>query len=325
MVTFSHVRRNLRTCRWSGDRNDFQHSCLVSIIAFLGHSLADMRGLDFSFQPDITHPPYRPGRRCASPGNGDCNRSEALSFDIEARFCANGEVVRITQDQIDIVRQEYVNHGRPVPTREEFSVPTATTNFSVAEITANNSYSIVRGDPGGLAQDVRDEYNRLINDDVQVVPVGMGGLPPTEIVVNPGATIARVGALLDTAPCNNAPNPPDCDDMVMGRTIIAGPNGIAETEAVNRTTDFGLKLNSGWRNPERNEAVGGIPNSNHQRGGAVDLKPLAGVSIPGKTRSELFCILLTAGMRTGSNALSEKGPKKRNCNLSGVTHVHVNQ
>ncbi len=284
---------------------------------------ANMRGLDFSFQPDITHPPYRPGRRCASPGNGDCNRSEALSFDIEARFCANGEVVRITQDQIDIVRQEYVNHGRPVPTREEFSVPTATTSFSVAEITRNSSYTIVRGDPGGLAQNVRDEYNRLINDDVQVIPVGMGGLPPTDVVVNPGATIALVGALLDTAPCNNAPNPPDCDDMVMGRTIIAGPNGISETEAVNRTTNFGLRLSSGWRNPERNEAVGGIPNSRHQRGGAVDLQ-ISG-SVPGKTGAELYCILLTAGNRVGSNALSERGPTPEPCDSNDVTHVHVNQ
>lgn len=34
---------------------------------------------------------------------------------------------------------------------------------------------------------------------------------------------------------------------------------------------YGLNVNSAWRNPERNEAVGGVRNSNHQFGRALDL------------------------------------------------------
>ena len=72
----------------------------------------------------------------------------------------------------------------------------------------------------------------------------------------------------------------------MGNTIVAGPNGIAETQAENRVTDVGLFLNSAWRNPERNEAVNGVLNSRHQFGNAVDLD--IHQAQEGKTLPQLF-------------------------------------
>ncbi|MDC3953125.1 D-Ala-D-Ala carboxypeptidase family metallohydrolase [Polyangium jinanense] len=34
-----------------------------------------------------------------------------------------------------------------------------------------------------------------------------------------------------------------------------------------------VTVNSSWRCPQRNKAVGGVPNSNHQHGGAIDMAP----------------------------------------------------
>lgn len=40
------------------------------------------------------------------------------------------------------------------------------------------------------------------------------------------------------------------------------------------TTDYGLKLNSAYRNPVRNELVFGAPMSKHQYGRAIDVVPI---------------------------------------------------
>ena len=76
------------------------------------------------------------------------------------------------------------------------------------------------------------------------------------VVVSPGQIST---AELETAPCNGALEP-GCDDLidnltdalgnVIRQVIVAGPNGFAETFA--EKTEFGLTINSGWRNPERN-------------------------------------------------------------------------
>lgn len=142
----------------------------------------------------------------------------------------------------------------------------------------------------------------MLGDDVQAVPIGKTGLSATTeaVVAGPAIpTIMRPGAnlelsrILDTVACRNGP--PDCDDMVNAtRTaILAGANGIAETNAVDSPPNIALSLNSAWRNPERNEAVNGVLMSRHQFGNAVDLTLLA---IPaGKTRAQTFCILEAVG------------------------------
>jgi hypothetical protein len=150
--------------------------------------------------------------------------------------------------------------------------------------------------------------------------VGTTGLTPTTVIVRPGSAIQLIGALLDTAPCRNAPSPATCDDRVIGNTIVAGANGIAETEARNEVASLPLRLNSVWRNPQRNEAAGGVRTSRHQFGNAIDLDITAAAA--GKTIAQLFCILQTAADTVGS-AFAERLSTQVDCNDPTVTHVHV--
>jgi hypothetical protein len=186
----------------------------------------------------------------------------------------------------------------------------------------------VLGNPAPIAQAVRDELNRRINDDVQAAAVGTSGLPPTAPVVTPGQAVNRLGALLDTPACNGAPNPQTCDDRVSGNQVVAGANGIAETVAVNRVTDLTPGISSAWRNPERNEAVCGVLNSRHQYGDAIDLELTADhvAAAGGKTMAQLYCLLETAAdavaASIGGDALAELGSAPRNCDAT-VNHVHI--
>lgn len=274
----------------------------------------DRKGPTFRFTPDPpTHPAYGKG--------GSKSRSEPLSYAIRAQYCSRDKTHTITQDQLDIIRQEYLNHGIDIPDRDEFRFPTDTANFTAAEV-RTTEYDVVLGSPEILAQSVRDEFNRRILDDVQAVPVGTRNLPPMMPVVTPGNDINEIKALLDTPPCNGAPAPTTCDDQVVGNTIVAGANGVAETVAVNRVTNVPLRLNSAWRNPERNEAVGGVLRSLHQYGNAIDLG-LAG-SAEGKTKAQLYCILETAA-DTVAHGLAEQLSTQIACNDRRVTHVHVQQ
>ena len=282
----------------------------------------------FSLNPPA-HPPYVQGTGCNDAGNGSCDRSNPLSYRIKAIYHSGSDENTITQDQLDIIRQEYVNHGLAVPIRGDFQVPYSTAHFTVAEIIGNNAYSVVLGTPGEFAEIIRDAYNRLINDDVQEIPVGTSGLDPLHIVVSPGANIQTIGPVLDTAPCNGAPNPTVCDDKYgileedgfMKDVIIAGPNGIAETVAVNQLTDYGLRISSAWRNPERNEAIGGVLTSRHQYGNADDLQHRNDAS--GKTSAQLYCILLTAAKGVANYAIAEQGATERACNDPLVDHIHA--
>ncbi len=275
---------------------------------------ASRQGATFSFTPDP--PPHQ-----AYGTAGSLVRSIALSYRLTASFCANRATSTITQDQIDIVRQEYLNHGIPIPARSDFRIPQPTTHFTLAEINTT-AYSVIAGDPGGLAESVRAVYNTLINDDVQVEPVGQSGLAPNAVVVSPGNVVQTIGAVLDSSPCNATIDPAACDDTIVDGHVVAGPNGIAETQAVNQATNFGLTLTSGWRNPERNEAVGGVITSIHQYGNAVDL--VVG-TVPGKTRAQLFCILQTAADQVpGANGFAEIGANQApDCTDANVTHIHV--
>ena len=290
---------------------------------------SDKKGATFSFVPDPgPHPPYK-------KENGSVDQSPKLIYVIRAELCGAADAKTLMQDERDVIRQEYVNHdlpalGIPVPARSDLNPVVATTHFTAKELN-NTAYNFIVGNPGPLAEAVRDAYNKLIKDDVQAIPVGTTGLKPDAVVVMPGASIDTIGPILDTPPCNGFPLPSltPCDDKVVGNTIVAGPNGIAETVAVNAQTlapnekkDFDIKIHSGWRNPERNEAVGGVRNSRHQLGNAIDF--VVGY-VPGKTTAQLNCILQTAGKRVGS-AIAESGPSKiRPCNAADVDHIHVQQ
>jgi len=278
---------------------------------------SDQKGPTFSFVPrPPSHPAY-------NPVNGSRGRSTALSYTLTTKFCDKTDVKTITQDERDVIRQEYANHGIAIPQRESLNPVNATQNFTAAELN-NTAYSVILGDPGPLAESVRSAYNDLLHDDIQVIPVGTSNLSSTTIIVTPGAQIDTIGKLLDTQPCNGAPTTGSCDDRVVDGNIVAGPNGIAETRAVNQATNNGLSISSGWRNPERNEAVRGALNSRHQFGNAIDLIVS---TVPGKTSAQLYCILQTAAKSIvgTSNAFAENGASVRVCNSVDVDHVHVQQ
>ena len=283
------------------------------------------KGPTLSFIPDPPdHPQYLRGTGCSSPGNGSCDASDPLKYAIKAQYdcgtagCApDVDENTIVQDQTDIIRQEYRNHGLSVPERSEFNSVIGTANFTAAEIN-NTAYTIVRGTPGTVAQTVRDVFNTKIHDDIQLRPFGSTGNPPSTPIVGPGANVQIIGAILTTPPCYQGP--PGCDDVRFGDLILAGPNGIAETRARFQVTSVPIRINSGWRNPERNEAVNGVLNSNHQMGNAVDLDILS--SAEGLTVSQLFCVLQTAADDAGYNGFAENFSTQVSCDAT-VTHVHV--
>lgn len=308
----------------NGDSSKIEWQAIATRGGVRNESPADRKGPTYRFTPDPPSPlPYVRGTGCTSPGNGSCARSQPLSYAMRAQYCSSNDTNTITQDQLDIIRQEYKNHNISIPGRGEFRIPTATANFSTSEI-LTTAYSVVLGSPEILAQSVRDIFNRRIRDDVQAAPLGASNLAPTAPVVTPGSTVQEIGALLDTPPCNGAPQPATCDDQVVGNTIVAGPNGVAETVAINRTTNVPLRINSAWRNPERNEAVNGVLTSRHQYGNALDLSIPA--TAEGKTMAQLYCILQTAADAVpGANGFAEHKSSQRPCTATDVTHVHVQQ
>ncbi|MEP6536733.1 MAG: D-Ala-D-Ala carboxypeptidase family metallohydrolase [Bryobacteraceae bacterium] len=165
--------------------------------------------------------------------------------------------------------------------------------------------------------------NALLNNDVQVQPVGMGGLDTTAVVVKPGPDIPLRGALGNT---NNQGD--DVCTVLRGNVcigaILAGPNGIADTTANNRHTvvDFSDQIASGYRNPQRNRRVGSVQlDSYHQRGRALDITP---VNVPGKTTIDMYCLMVQAGKNTegGVNSFTEFSAVPRPC-TAVVNHIHV--
>jgi len=100
-----------------------------------------------------------------------------------------------------------------------------------------------------------------------------------------------------------------------------------------------ITISSGYRNPQRNKAVGSkYPNSKHVQGIALDLVPsmvkvTVEVTIEGQiTRKRvtldlhkaLYPALATAGSSSGKNAICEKGSKLLTCGDESEDHVHVN-
>ena len=143
-----------------GDPSQIQWSVTATRGGVMNETPANREGPTFSFEPDPpAHPAYNRGTGCANPGSGSCARSQALSFALEVSFCTSSDQHTATQDQIDIIRQEYENHGINVPARGDFNTPVDPGDFPVREILQNTAYSVVLGTPWDLAQSVRDEFN----------------------------------------------------------------------------------------------------------------------------------------------------------------------
>jgi hypothetical protein len=270
----------------------------------------------------------------ALPRTGSREPNPPLEYEVRATLDVEGRTLEarlppttfIRQEEADILRQEYLDYGTKfLPALAHVRVPGRTT------LNRGNYSVIVEEKPGELdrlLRDVEREVNRLLNDDVQVVPVGKLAPSPTSVVVSPGAPVLMLGPLGDTEPRG--------DDVCAGARvnggcagpIRAGPNRIADTRANNRDTRVSLEriITSAYRNPQRNRFIGsGTINSRHTRGMALDLDP-RGLSIPGKDARQLMCVVELAGIRVVGepNSFSENGPVTfLDCNDPAADHVHV--
>ncbi|MEM7244577.1 MAG: hypothetical protein AAF533_04500 [Acidobacteriota bacterium] len=316
----------------------------------------DLSGPMISFQPDPTPPlPYETAgwdalaccQTGCDEGNGSCAQSEPLSYLVTARYCDTSDVALVQQDTIDILRQEYENHQKvepnfniPTPPRNAFGPPVEVLPYTLTQVRSSMTYNFLLGRPAAIAKQVRDNFNELVHDDLNLVAPGTTDLDPGTELIDPGREHEWVGTVLST-PCCWPNDPMSCDDCCLdpecterGDIPRAGPDGIAQTTARNETTNFHPGLNSHWRNPERNEAVRGARASRHQYGDAVDLG-IRGLDarVPGVSQAELWCILLTAAaIIPGAEAQAEVGSTEYNCNYvppsdcpkcGTIGHVHV--
>lgn len=274
---------------------------------------------------------------------GSRQPNRPLQYDVTARVTVDGRQLEdtvpplepIRQDERDIIRQEYIDYATEFrPTRDKVNAPQTarfnTGNYSmIAEEVAGNLQTLLNA--------LQPQVNALLNNDVQERAVGTQNLRPTDVVVNPGAAIAtggahavNIGALGDTDPegddvCTVTRN------QVCDGAITAGPNGIAETHANNRNVSINLTsaIESAYRNPQRNHAVGSMSvNSRHTKGRAFDLVPDAGhgINVRGKTKSQLLCIIEMAGdgVVGGADSFVEQGCCTfLQCNNAASDHNHI--
>lgn len=120
--------------------------------------------------------------------------------------------------------------------------------------------------------------------------------------------------------------------LMVGNPGIRGEAVRGQYNQLLRTTlgnpafpEQGLAMSSGWRNPERNEAVNSLAVASiHQYGNAADLQVLSStVTASGLTMAQLWGILAAAGDAVGSG-FCERGNVQVSCNDPlGVSHVHV--
>jgi hypothetical protein len=111
----------------------------------------------------------------------------------------------------------------------------------------------------------------------------------------------------------------------LGESVRTAYNARLRTQLNNPNfPDQGLSMSSGWRNPERNELVGGLVNSIHQYGHAVDVQILSStVTASGLTTAQLWTLLRDAAATAATTAICENGPTQVACTNAQVSHVHA--
>jgi len=257
-----------------------------------------------------------------------------LEYEVVATATVEGKTLEarlppttfIRQDELDIVRQEYADYG----TVFQPGLGQVTTPRNALFNTGNYAV-IVEEDEGGLEEllaQVQAEVDRIVGDDVQEKRVGTRGLRPDAVVVAPGPAVLEAGPLGDTNPQGDDVCGGPVVNGACNGPILAGRNGTAETRANNRKArvDVSKLVTSGFRNPQRNRAIGSQSlNSRHTRGRALDLDPRA-LSVPGKDARQLMCVLEAAGDRVvgEGNSFTERGAAIfLDCNDVTADHVHI--
>jgi uncharacterized protein YcbK (DUF882 family) len=113
----------------------------------------------------------------------------------------------------------------------------------------------------------------------------------------------------------------DAYNRQISRDLRALSPGEKEPVQLSQTSGYALRMTSGYRNPERNENVSGALLSSHQYGKALDLQPVG--PVPGKTLSQLYCILQNVASGPGRKVFAERRGTLVPCDTSGVDHIHV--
>jgi hypothetical protein len=274
---------------------------------------AAMGSASYTFVPKPTpHPGYSPGNRTC-PGDPRCEKSVPLSLDITVMDMESGQshTHRMTQNEKDIIIQEFWNHGLPAPGAENLKEPVAAPPFEAVEFN-HTAYRYILGTPGPIAVALLKRYNELLFDDIDLtgaLPIG-AQVEPNTVIIAAGADIADKGSVLDTPVCFGSPlpqceagvqGPACCDDQVVKgevdipvvdengnvttqtvtrKTITAGADGVIHTHLKRRgdvilpQNGKTIRISSRWRNPERNEVFSKVINSKHQSGNALDFTPL---------------------------------------------------
>ncbi len=307
-------------------------------------------GPTFSFMPKVSMKSNERSERgncqCegpeqCNPGNGSCEKSPPLQYKVKATLCGESAMKVIFQDEKDIIRQEYINRSDTPPDKTVLLPKASSAHFTAAQLN-HSKYGYGWGSPGTTADNVYEEYKRLINNNKEEQLKDPGTtLPPG---FDPSEPIIKLnGGLRDaideyesgtyTTHCNKRFGSGVCTNVIRGDVIIVGDSGKVETEVVGKVginSNSIIHIESGWRNPERNMAVGGVPTSAHMKGNALDLKPQDenGIPQPERMNAQLrWCILKTAANNVLHKLVqAEDGPDSRaSCRtvLSTITHIHI--
>lgn len=223
-------------------------------LRLINQSHQDHRGDDDPALADIpltnTTPPrwqfaiedhLRPHHATYTPGEGrqvpDDDPVPPLAYQLEVRFTGNNgpelRLLNITQDTIDIIRQEYVFHRRPYQNRTPDGLPVP----ERALLQPNHPPAFA---PNFQAWELqRSNYG-----------AGHGNI------------LRNANEMYRVAQYMRNHNSAQLDTM---RTQNPNPIAEAVTDAV--------RVTSSWRNPERNENLSGAAfRSNHQSGRALDMQ-----------------------------------------------------
>ncbi len=268
--------------------------------------------------------------------NGSRQPNPALQYEVLAFLELEGkrleaklpQTIVIRQEEVDVLRQEYLDYGTNFQPSAAQIVPPTRPHFNTG------NYSLIAEEKKdgleNLLKSVSKNLNALINNDVQKVPVGRAGLPPNTVVVEPGPSIFNVGPLGDTDPQGDDRCAGPVVEGRCGGAILAGPNGRADTTANNRRSfvDVERFVSSAYRNPQRNRAAGSITrNSLHTRGMALDIDPRT-MNIPGKSAQQAMCLVEQAGelaaAPTGKSFTERGAATFLECDDPFADHVHVN-